>query len=348
MSYRSLLLSLVLGSTALVANEYVYDDAYDSCCCEDQPRFLVRGEYLIFQTTWDQPHYVLSATDNFFDGEHYPLANRHINNPPFKSGFRVEAAYLMPECPTDLDLRFTWLQSSHTTTFAGPVLWVTKGFPGDGAQSGEDTPFDGVVQDSFNIHYYGGDFTFNRIHPGCCGENLTFLVGLHFAYIKFKEDHLSTGSYSTDDGFATVSNNLRNTSRFWGIGPQFGVDYRHDFFSHGDGSLTFVANARAALLASNTKACLNDVTTRTGPLGLSIKNDTYWRVTPAFDARLGFSSSFDCFCLAGTVEFGYEMLYYSNVIDTILGYDVAYAGDTIDLYSNLNAQGPYVAINLAF
>ncbi len=357
MSKRHVFLSLVLASSALVAEEQ-FSDVYfnDDCFCQEQPTVVVRGEYLLFQTTWDQPHYVVSATDSFVNGEHYPLGTRHVNNPPFKSGFRVEALYQMCDRPNDIDLRFTWLQSSHTNKLAGAALWDTKGFPGDGAQASEDTPYSGAAEDSVNFHYYGGDLTFNRISPGCCGENFTFLVGLHFAYVKFKENFASVGSFSeTSDDDVTVthiSNQLQNKSRFWGIGPQFGIDYKYDIWSMGNGNLTFVANARAALLASSTQASFNDTTivtpARAVPVNVSLRNETYWRVTPAFDARLGFSSNFDCFCLTGNIEFGYEFIYYSNCIDNIVGYDVAYAGDSMDVYSNLNSQGPYVAITLGF
>jgi len=336
----------------LTGDEFVSEPAFfneqNFFCCEEQPCLEVRGEYLCFQTTWDQAHYVISARDNFFDGEHHPIGRRHLNNPPYKSGFRVETTYMFQDRPNDLDLRFTWLQSSHTSRVVGPVLWDTKGFPGDGTQRPEDIFYDGFAQDSVNFHYYGGDLTFNRISAGCCGENLSFLVGLHFAYIKFRENFISAGTYVDDGVTVANSNNLVHTSRFWGIGPEFGVDYKYDFWDIGQGSLTFVANARAALLASNTKPCFSDVTSRTGPDGVHLSNDTLWRVTPTFDARLGLSYNFGCASFIGALEVGYEMLWYGNAIDQITGLDVAYAGSSIDLHSNLNAQGPYVALTFGF
>lgn len=147
-----------------------------------------------------------------------------------------------------------------------------------------------------------------------------------------------------------VNNHVRRDSRFWGVGPQLGLDYHYVFpiVPCLPGVFSFIANGRASLLGGNTEANFHYTTTRTGSIGVNIKNDNLWRVTPGLDAKVGISYNFCCGDVEATIEFGYELMWYSSCIDAITGVDVAYAGDSIDVLSSVNMQGPYAAISVAF
>lgn len=319
-------------------------------CPERCSRFAIQGELLYLKPTIDQPFFVVTSTNNRFNGEFYPNGKRHRLETPYKPGFRVEGIYELCN-GIDFDVRFAYLTTKHSDTVSGDFLVDGIGFPGDGAQTPEDTTYAGTARDKENFRYYAGDATFNRLTLNCLPDNLTFLIGLHFAYIQRKEHFTSAGTFVSNNTTRPVNNLLRRNSIFWGIGPEIGVDYRYVFsncFCFFPGHFALFGNARGAILASHTEASLHYFTERTGPVGVNLDNEPVWRVSPTVDAKLGLSYDFTCFCLNGTFEFGYEWLFYSDSVDLITGYDVAFPGDIIDLYSNLNLQGPFVALRFDF
>jgi len=308
----------------------------------------LQSEFLYFKPTLDQSHYVISSTNNRFGGNVYPDGRRHMNHSRYSPGFRVGASYSLC-CENAIDARFTQLRSHHSNSVSGPFLFDTIGYPGDGAQFPEDTTYEGTARSHRHFRYYAGDLNLSRLtFSSFCPENLSFFIGLHYAHIRVKEHFDSVGTGIDGSTVTPVSNHLTRQTKFWGIGPQFGIDYHYDFTCLGDGLLSLTANGRTALLCSNTHARFRYVTTRTGPVGVNIHNDSLWRVTPTVDARLGLSYKFCVCCTEVKVEGGYEFIWYHHCFDGITGLDVAYAGDTIDLYSNLNLHGPYLSLQIAF
>lgn len=312
--------------------------------------FIIRSELLYLKPTVDQSYYLITSNDtrSTIGNNLLPNGRRHSNSVSFEPGFRVEGLCHLPNEWNQLDCRFTCFTSAHTDSASGDFLFDVIGFPGDGAQDPEDTTYAGTANLRKIFLYYAADATVNRYALSDYCENLSLLFGIHYAYIKVKDNFTGTGVYS-DSGIRNVNNHVRRDSRFWGIGPQLGMDYRYVFpSSFFPGVLSLVANGRASLLGGNTEASFHYTTTRTGAIGVNIRNDDLWRVTPGLDAKVGLSYNFCCGNMEATVEFGYELMWYSSCIDTITGMDVAYAGDSIDVLSSVNMQGPYAAITVSF
>lgn len=318
--------------------------------CTPQESFELRASLLYFKPSTDESHYVISSTNNRFGENIFPDGRRHQNEAPYSPGFRLEGIFELNPCPTTLDLRFTYLHATHSDSTAGDFLFDTNGFPGDGAQAPEDTTYAGTARSRNRYKYYGAEGTYNRMIFDFMPDNLTFLIGLHYAYIQFREHTSSDGSFIDDNVLTAVTNRMIRDSHFWGIGPEIGLDYHYNLpQSHCiPGSFALNANARGSLLCGCTKSHLHYTTVRTGPVGVNIRNEHLWRVTPAANAQLGFSYSFGGQRCVATVELGYEFMWYSKCVDKITGVDVAFAGDTIDIFHSLNMHGPFLSLNIAY
>lgn len=320
-------------------------------CLPGSEQIELRAELLYFKPTIDNSYFVITSTNNVSGENIFPNGTRHNNSPSFECGYRLEATYKPCNCFNDLDFRFTSLSAHHSKSISGAFLFDTIGYPGDGAQSPEDTAYNGTAYIKDHFRYYAGDLTFNRITLNCCPENLSFLIGLHYTYIHFKGVFHSFGLYPDGSQRLRLDNHLKRKSHFCGIGPEFGINYScllPSFICCNVGQIYFNADGRTALLCSKTKADFHYQTLRTSKVGVNLRNKALWRVTPTADARLGLSYEF-CYCgLEGVLEVGYEFVWYSNCIDSITGYDVAYAGNSLDSFSNLNMQGAYFALGFDF
>lgn len=331
------ILSLMLACGAVFADSYL-----DHC--------QFQATLLVLKPTIDQNSYVITSTNNRFGGEVYPNGKRHFIHTDFKAGFRVEA--LCPAscyCDNMLSVRFAHFDTHDRSSTRGDFLFDTIGFPGNGAQSPEDTTYHGVAALHQRFTYYAADATINR--PLFCDycDHLTFLFGLHTTYIKFHSRSRTEGTFLSD-GVKQSHTLFNQESKFWGLGPEVGIDYNYIIPCLGRcGQIAFNLNARASLLASCTRADLHYITNRTGPVGVNLKNkDPIFRLNPAYNVQIGFNYSYS-FCNFDTIfEIGYELMWYNKSINKITGYDVAFAGDTWDAFEDLSLQGPFARINIAF
>ena len=302
-------------------------------------------ELLYFKPTLEQSYYSISGNHSF-NGANFPQGTRHNNDPGFQPGFRLEGIYGTCDRLHALDFRFAYFNESNTERISGTFLFDTKGYPGDGAQTPSDTFYSGIAKYTQHFIYYGADATLNRFSFFDCLENFSLILGLHFAKVQMQERASSDGT-SSDDTILAVTNRFRRRSHFWGLGPQLGFEYRYRLFSR-CGILSLGTNARAALLATHTWADLQYTSERTGDTSVHLNNDPLWRVNPTIDIKVGLFYNCPFRCLNMTYEIGYEMLWYSDAVDSIIGYDVAFAGDTFDHFSSLHLQGPYFAVKVAF
>lgn len=312
--------------------------------CESCGTFEWSATLLFLKPNVDDTHYVLSSFDNTFNGSLYPNGKRHQNTTSFTPGFRVEGLYDICPDTSSLDLRFTYFDAHSTNSVSGGFLYDTNGFPGFGAQ---DSPvYAGTARSKNSYNFYSGDLTYNRswrFFP----DNLIFIVGLHGAYVKFKEHTTSTGTFINDDVPTPLSNNLNRNSHFYGLGPQLGLDYQFLLPESCclPGIWALNAKARGSLLCGNTRSDLSYVTLRTGPGGVAVKNGDLWRVIPAASTELSFTYTLRCNCF---IELGYEFMWYSRCVNKITGIETAFAGDTIDVFNNFSLHGPYLRISSAF
>ncbi len=339
-------------STLETENYPVFDELNDTICCPNlcgSPiSFELSATLLYLKPNVDDSHYVLSSFDNTFNGSLYPKGKRHQNSVSFKPGFRVEGLYDICPDTSCLDLRYTYFNAHSKDSVSGDFLFDTNGFPGFGSQ---DSPvYAGTARSNNSYNFSAGDITYNRNFTCFFPDNLTFIVGLHAAYIKFKEHTTSTGTFISNDAVKPLSNNLHRNSQFCGVGPQIGVDYQFLLSSHCclPGTWALSAKTRGSLLCGNTKSNLRYVTLRTGPGGVGIHNGDLWRVIPSASTELGINYILNCKCFSATVDFGYEFMWYSRCVNKITGLDVAFAGDTADIFNSFSLHGPYLRISCAF
>lgn len=333
----------LLFATTIHANE----GRHNSCCVDD---FQIRLSVLVLKPTIDQNSYVISSTDNRSGVEIYPDGDRHLVKSDYDAGFRIETLSPVWPCQDNvLNLRFAYLRAYNSSDTTGPYLFDTVGYPGNGAQSPEDTTYNGTAKMRHHYLYYGADATLNRPLFDDCFDNLTLLFGLHYAYVKFKQKFTSAGTFQGET-VLTSHNDFRLKSSFWGIGPEVGVDYNYllpCFRACGDFGVN--ANFRGMLLASLNDAKVSDVTNRTGPVGVNVKNKhAILRLNPAFHAQLGVNYAYCGDCFNTFFEVGYEFNWYSKCINKITSYDIGFAGDTFDAYEDLCLQGPFIRFNITF
>lgn len=309
------------------------------------------GELLYFIPVIDQTSYVISSNNNRAGGEVFPNGKRHCNKFDYKPGFRVEALYDFCNQVNTADVRFVYFNAGHSDSTTGDFLFDTIGYPGDGAQAPEDTTYNGTAKIRDQFRYYAVDATLNRICVDSCVDSLTFLFGLQYANLQYKKHFNSVGSFADGSTQINLSNTLKCHSRFWGIGPELGVDYRYNLSDATSrfGTIALKGNARAAVLCGKSHTDLHYNTSRTvGTAGVNLRNDNKWQVVPTVDARLGAIYQ-PCACSVNTwIEFGYEWIWLQNGVNTINNYDVAYAGETNDLFNTFGLHGPYLRINVAF
>lgn len=335
------------------AMTYPRSDDYSANCCT-AGNLVLSGELLYLKPSIEQSSYVISSTDNHVGDEFFPDGKRHFNRFHYKPGFRVEGLYKPCGDWNAVDVRFAYFRAGHSDSFTGPFLYDTIGFPGDGAQSPEDRSYSGTAKIKDRFHYYSVDATYNRLSLCSCIDNFYLLFGLHYANIQHKTHFTSVGSFigNTSTNELRAVDNLQNSrSRFWGIGPQIGLDYSYSLTDPNCcyGAFSLNANARGSLLCARTKASYHYSSLRTaGSRGVNLKNQDVWRVTPAFNARLSGSYQFMTGLCQASLEIGYEWLWYHNGVDSIRGIDVAFAGDTLDLFNNFSLHGPYARLNIGF
>lgn len=324
---------------------------YEEPCCENQSNLTISEELIYFKPTREQSSYVITSTSNVVGGEFFPNGTRHLNSMNYKPGFRVGAVYDPCGDSNALDFRFTYFSAGHSASTSGDFLFDTIGFPGDGAQAPEDTFYVGTASIHDHYKYYAVDATFNRLSLCSLSDSLFLLIGLHYANIQHNTRFTSVGSFTSSGSSSPVDNTLRSSSKFWGIGPQFGLDYTYHLPNqcYINGQFALNANMRAALLCSNSDASFHYTTLRTArTAGVNLSNDDLWRVTPTFDARLGGTYHFCFWGLDANIELGYEWIWYADSIDSITGIDVAFAGDSIDLFSNFSLSGPFIKLSVPF
>lgn len=315
---------------------------------EKEPPLTLSATAFYLKPNIDDSHYVLSSFDNTFSGSLFPKGKHHQNPTSFTPGFNVECLYELCSNSSFLDLRFTYLNACSKASVAGDFLYDTNGFPGFGAQA--SPIYSGVARSKNSYNFYAGDLTYQHTFSSVFPDQLTFIVGLHSAYIEFREHTISSGTFLNNDVRMPLQNDLQRNSRFYGIGPQFGINYEYLLPNPCQlkGQWTLHAEARGALLCGFTKSDLRYVTLRTGPGGIGFFNGDVWRVVPSASSELGVKYVLDCASTSAMVELGYEFMWYSDCVNKITGLDVAFTGDVINVFNSFSLHGPYLRIGIAF
>lgn len=313
--------------------------------CE-QSTITLQAELLYFKASTDQTAFV-SVYPIAYDVS--PLSyvtenERIINDPNFRPGFRLEADWAC-DCTNQFQVRYLNLYNGHRKNASGFLLSTMA--PGTGvANSG--APFFGTASSKVSTNYNAGDIVWGHGLFNCCDFDLNFLLGLHVASIKYKE-HISISIPVEPTLRLITQQEGRWGSNFWGIGPEFGfhADYRLPWLCN----LSLAADARGALLVGKNNVKFESAITGSGSLaGLRVQTfrnkPDLWGVVPGFDGRLGLNYAWNCGCLQSNLEVGYEMIWYPRAIGKVRLENGG--GNTLDVYSNYSAHGPYAALAVRF
>jgi Legionella pneumophila major outer membrane protein precursor len=238
--------------------------------------------------------------------------------PPYRSGWRVGLNY---QCNVQESLHFRWsqLNTRETKNFTGTNFNSIAG--GVGPSNVKDTL-------EFNYYAFEGVYGHTLFGGNCYFAEL--VAGVQYAWIESKE----SVSLVPLTGLVTA----KQVGHFWGVGPEFGLDFGVDVWSR----FSIVGSATASLLVSRVHGKVHG--TNPGPTVIDDSITPLWRVVPTWDFRVGLR--YDCAfrCLNLYAEAGYEVLSYVRGL-RLLNLSVATA--TFE-YSNADMHGPFVAFGLVY
>ncbi len=312
--------------------------------CPGQFSFTVEWTYL--EPIVDNPYYVIKDQD--FDDVDEFLGQRIANDMNYDSGFRIEALYAFCNCacPTDLRLAWTHLDADHSVRkrTRDDDLFPTRGHP-DCLEDDLDFASSSIC---FDFDRVEGVFGLHVLDCGCL--NLVLEVGLQYANFEY-DTKIRYSDFAYDDFYRVVQD-----SSYWGIGPQFGFDFNYYIC----GNLSLNATVNWALLVGENdtkfihfKSGEEQITIR--DICVAAKNDSIWRIVPATHMRTGLNYGFGCGCWDANIEVGYQFYSYVRALDHIEFVESektkdapGQVGRSLDIYSNADMHGPYLAFTFNF
>ena len=173
------------------------------------------------------------------------------------------------------------------------------------------------------------------------------------AGIKLRQD-LSTTFFNDDQ---TIVRKIKTPSRFWGVGPQLGMECCYTIC----GGFQVVGEGAASLLVggltNHTKYQAFSPDLVTAPNLQSISTPQRTGVVPAFEGRLGLNYSWMVRgCYNVNIEGGYKACLYMNAVQSVdIASEVAaapstgvYANTFKRTVGNFALAGPYLSINVRY
>jgi hypothetical protein len=243
----------------------------------------------------------------------------------YRPGFRL-AALWQCACGHDLQARYTHLSSGYYTSRI----------------DGNYTTIDllgliGPATSQVKFNYNCAEALFGNWIYANRSFDLDFEFGLQYANIQtnFKT------FYGPFPGIGIRSDLIQRRNHFWGIGPEVAFDFHYVFCSCGVGNFGLTGYSRGALLCSRSHSSGSTTRTSTRVFEIFYDADPKWRVIPTADLRLGFDWGYGCDCFKGSLEVGYEWLWYQKV-----NRELIQSGTS--KYSDISFQGPYLSVAVIF
>ncbi|NGX60546.1 MAG: hypothetical protein K940chlam9_00006 [Chlamydiae bacterium] len=333
---KNLALSLLLLTSAGYAQT-----CYDECnpCCGGN--FEVSAEWLYFMSAIDQPYYaILNKVDDLpraddFDGP------RIANDQGWHSGYRLEAAYYLPNCFDHLRVRWTHFNNfSDSDHFASDDYWSILTHPDLGGVSGKIGI--GIIKDEFE--FYTLEILFGRSVYYCQGLNLTLEGGLQYSKVDLKESVFY--SFPSNREYF-----IKNHSEMRGVGPELAFSFDYNI----NRCFSVVGRATGAYLISKkeTKAFHNQFISESLLDVQNARDEDYYIGMPTLDARAGlaFDWSFDgcgCGCIDLSFEVGYEFMHVHKGVNRIYFVDDFAEGQSFNEYMDFTLHGPYIRVGVGF
>lgn len=264
------------------------------------------------------------------------LTDNYIAVTNFHPAFRVIADYVC-DVSNFIEVRFSYFNSSDTTK-----LFNVIGFDNI---TGETTPTAANASSQLDFTYNAVDLTLQNATHQFYNLSFSFLEGLNFAWINYRQFNLEA---VTDLPVEFVSAWGTMSSRYWGIGPQLGIDMKY-VLPWDNCSLT--GNVRASLVISHLKTVNQSVLFELiGPDRIptlteqNINVQGNWLLSPSFDAKLGIDWHKTFRSFQAHAEVGYEFVWYRNAVQAAL---MALTIPVIERY-DAGFQGPYFSCGISF
>ncbi|MCH9627689.1 MAG: hypothetical protein S4CHLAM2_13310 [Chlamydiales bacterium] len=291
-------------------------------------------EYLYFKPSIYDPYFVIPEGNN----EDEPGGTRFANNFSFHSGVRVKGALQMPCSQLKAYSEGLYLKDSTNRFLAFPDQQAL------GTKGDTEIDIDDLVAATSQSRYRlwsikGG---FSHAFAVCSPFNAMLSFGINYTSIILREKIL----YLNVQG---ESNFVDASMRGWAIGPELALDASYPIFS----CLSFVVKGSYALLVGQSGASIG--TREVGAAGNVIdniyaQNERRSVVCPVSELKAGVKlASFCLWCLRPSIEIGYDVLCYNNMIDFIRWCgDASTEGLSFDHFTPFMVHGLYASANVAF
>lgn len=269
--------------------------------------FGIQGELLYLQPNLDAFSFV---TEVINEG----LGFRNIGiNTDYKLGYRVEGVYAIDNC-YNVHTRVTYFNHTYSKEFTGTLSLFLS--------------INGTAENDFKFGHYAIEGLIGRWLFDSCDFDLELEFGILYSNLRLN----SITTFIVDPAFLLFP--AENSSNFWGVGPEIAFNFEYPLFWIKGKSLAIAADVRAALLKSTRHEKLITIG---GETNLS---DPISGIVPAFDSRIGLNWNFCAKRFNGTIEIGYEWIYYQKVFSNIL--------NSNEISYDLSFDGPYFALGASF
>ncbi len=305
--------------------------SYEECGC-----FTVAGEWLYLMPSFDQSEYVMngSAASQLNND----LSERIGVDQQFASGYRIDLSYL---CCHPISLRYTHFGADpkDSVSSSSDNLYQILGTPSTSALSG-------TVGDATFTRFYKYDTIEGLVSFFCwsrCAWNTDFQAGAQYAYLRVEECANYFNSNAVERQFLETYMEARQ------FGPEVAFDSNWYFLK----CLAFKTRFQGAFLSSWNRSTMmiQDVDGSRG----NFKNvPNFWHVNFHLAVRFGLQFSHQvsipkiCGCLGMNIEGGYEWSVRTKAVNRMYFVDDSNEGFSLNEWSDLTLQGPYVRMNFCF
>jgi hypothetical protein len=284
--------------------------------CEEVGSFNVEAEWLYFRPSVDTQLFSTNGTFGAIGSTNKSLGIV----PPYHSGWRLGAGYMFCDCQDRLAIRWSQLNTQDAKHF------FKKEF--QSLDIGVSPAL--FAKDTFQFNYYAFEAIYaHSLKKGRC-YFAELIAGIQYAWLGIDEkvDFIST----------VGPNQIKQAGHFWGIGPEFGLDFGINLYR----SLTFIGSGTGSLLASRVHEKVHII--NAGPSIINNTTTPIWRIVPTFDFRAGLRYDHPLSCMNFFIEAGYEFISYVRGLRLM---NVTINTGSFQ-YSNGDMHGPYIAFGTTF
>lgn len=284
--------------------------------------FSIYGEYLYWQVAQDQMQYAARlpggiqpildeiGSDALMITEKFEIIEPSFD---YTSGFQVGAAYFDPCGSWDVDIAWTRLHQSTSSSIFDedngiiPLTMPASSIFGFIDRASTEFGFANEAHSRWNFDFDAIDLQLGWRHQPLCNLFLHPYFGVKAAAIRQKQ-HISYVGFTASELPISINNAKKND--FHGVGPSFGCGAAWEFMS----GFSLYGDLSAAVLYGHFKGHEEPIVTLDGNIiDVKLKSNRHNRLRPTIDGSIGLDWHFELFsCVKGMVGIGYEVQYWWN------------------------------------